>query len=283
MDRLFPLPLDPPSGDLVDLSLAGKAGEGEVRTSISNPPENASASLVVKFQAPKDWVLKSEPEQTFDLSPGEKKELSASFEIPESTPNVRVTIPMEIRIKTASFSMTRRTGVAFGNEFVKSWKIVGPFPCAAGEDLDEVLPPEQTLNLSAKYNGMGGNVGWRDASAEANGYVDLGKAYPSKSNCAACAVVWLYAPVSQTVTAAMGSDDALKVILNGTAVHRNSALRGAVPGSDVFPLPLTKGWNPLLVKVTQAEGGWGFYLDIRDSNGRTPKGLKVAATPPEKN
>jgi len=57
----------------------------------------------------------------------------------------------------------------------------------------------------------------------------------------------------------VGSDDGIKVWLNGKVIHDNPARRGAGP-SDNLTLNLKKGTNSLLVKVdNEGGGGYGFY------------------------
>ena len=57
-----------------------------------------------------------------------------------------------------------------------------------------------------------------------------------------------------------GSDDAVKVWLNGQLVHNNPINRGADDFQDQFPVTLKKGINILLVAVYEGGGGWsGFF------------------------
>ena len=58
----------------------------------------------------------------------------------------------------------------------------------------------------------------------------------------------------------VGSDDAVKVWLNGNLVHNNSIDRGANDYQDAFPVVLKRGTNILLVAVYEFWGGWsGFF------------------------
>lgn len=64
-----------------------------------------------------------------------------------------------------------------------------------------------------------------------------------------------------------GSDDALRVWVNGKCVTQALALRGAVPDSECHSAELIKGDNRLLVEVSQFGGGWGLYLRLEDDKG----------------
>ena len=70
------------------------------------------------------------------------------------------------------------------------------------------------------------------------------------------------------VSMGVGSDDAVKVWLNGTVVHRNNADRRTTGVQDRFRVNLKAGDNLLLVKVSENFGNWGMffkiYLDAED-------------------
>ncbi|MHC5082408.1 MAG: ThuA domain-containing protein [Planctomycetota bacterium] len=66
------------------------------------------------------------------------------------------------------------------------------------------------------------------------------------------------------VTFGIGSDDAVKVWVNGKLVHRNNATRPVIPGQDKVKVQLIKGENPVLVKVVQKAGNWGFCMRLND-------------------
>ncbi len=72
--------------------------------------------------------------------------------------------------------------------------------------------------------------------------------------------VALDSPREQDTTMLVGSDDAVKVWLNGELVHYNPVNRGADDYQDRFPVTLKQGTNILLVAVYQTGGGWsGFF------------------------
>ena len=67
------------------------------------------------------------------------------------------------------------------------------------------------------------------------------------------------------VTARVGSDDSIKVWLNGDDVHTNKVDRGAGDFQDTFDVNLKKGGNVLVVKVCEKGGGWSMFVGI-DAN-----------------
>ena len=64
------------------------------------------------------------------------------------------------------------------------------------------------------------------------------------------------------VTMSVGSDDAVKVWLNGEVVHNNPINRGADNFQELFNVDLKQGDNLLLVKVSERAGGWSMFVGI---------------------
>ena len=64
------------------------------------------------------------------------------------------------------------------------------------------------------------------------------------------------------VTMRVGSDDSIKVWLNGEVVHNNPMNRGATDFQDRFTVNLKQGDNLLLVKVSERRGGWSMFVGI---------------------
>ena len=70
------------------------------------------------------------------------------------------------------------------------------------------------------------------------------------------------ATVQSDVTMVAGSDDAIKIWLNGEVVHNNPIDREAVDFQDTFKVDLNKGDNLLLVKVGERGGWWSMFVGI---------------------
>jgi len=61
---------------------------------------------------------------------------------------------------------------------------------------------------------------------------------------------------------ALGSDEGVRVWVNGEHVHHNLVKRSIRVDDDLIPVSLKKGENRVLVKVEQGWGGWGFMLRV---------------------
>ncbi|MBI5831120.1 MAG: HEAT repeat domain-containing protein [Armatimonadetes bacterium] len=85
------------------------------------------------------------------------------------------------------------------------------------------------------------------------------------------------APKAMEAEFQCGSDDGIKVFLNGKVVHGANVNRGLTPGEDKFRVQLNEGWNTVLVKITNGGGNWSFNLQIRDTKGAKIETLKSKA------
>ncbi len=65
-----------------------------------------------------------------------------------------------------------------------------------------------------------------------------------------------------------GSDDALRLWVNGERLLDILALRGAKPDSEWTDATLRAGDNTVVAEVSQGTGGWGLYLRIADAEGK---------------
>ena len=70
------------------------------------------------------------------------------------------------------------------------------------------------------------------------------------------------ATAQKDVRMQVGSDDSIKVWLNGLVVHNNPVNRGSDGFQDPFLVNLMPGDNLLLVKVSDATGNWSMFVGI---------------------
>ena len=115
---------------------------------------------------------------------------------------------------------------------------------------------------------------WSVAKFGGNNVIDMSQTSPGES-LVAYVKTNIISEIDQEVTLSMGSDDGIKVWLNGEIVHSNNAARGLTRGSDKVKVQLKKGVNTLFVKVTQNTGGWEFCLEILGENGQRANKIEV--------
>lgn len=159
------------------------------------------------------------------------------------------------------------------------WMIAPTSPqCGAGATdidwLDKASNGEVTEKMIAKNGAqMGDWVGdhqWSRGRIAATGSDNvndvltvIGLGEGDINNHAAYALIILECEKGQrNVTARVGSDDSIKVWLNGEVVHKNPVNRGASDFLDDFRVDLKAGENVLLVKVCECGGGWSMFVGI---------------------
>jgi hypothetical protein len=127
-----------------------------------------------------------------------------------------------------------------------------------------VFPPEKTIDLAARYSGVDQKpVQWVLTKTPAKGRMDLYQFDPYEM-VVVYALTYVYSPKNQTVPFLLGSDDGVKVFLNGGEIHRLLAVRVAAPDQDRVPLKLKEGWNALMLKIENNYGGYNFYARVLD-------------------
>ena len=86
--------------------------------------------------------------------------------------------------------------------------------------------------------------------------------------------------VQSDVTMRVGSDDSIKVWLNGEVVHKNAIDRGAIDYQDIFAVNLIAGDNLLLVKVSERSNQWTMFVGIEAEVTAIYKPPTVIEAPP---
>jgi ABC-type transport system involved in multi-copper enzyme maturation permease subunit/pimeloyl-ACP methyl ester carboxylesterase len=157
------------------------------------------------------------------------------------------------------------------NQFITQWLICGPFPNPdnAGRNIDYLTTAGGEAQIRPKA-GMAhpntavpdGVVKWQEASAYAYGLLDFMQLPLPHERVVAYAFCYIKAPQAMDVILKLGSDDGVKVWLNGNLVHDKEVGRSARPDEDRIPARMKAGENALLIKVDQSIGGWGLYFRV---------------------
>ena len=148
------------------------------------------------------------------------------------------------------------------------WYLIGPFPNANGKGFDTAYPPEAKVDLAATYDGVSGaKVKWQRKDEFADGQVnDLLPQVQPNTDVAVYLTRLITCAEARDVPVLLGSDDTLTVWLNGVQLLAVNQLRACELGSDRAVLPLRKGENRLLLKVCQAQQGFGFAFAVGSGN-----------------
>ena len=155
---------------------------------------------------------------------------------------------------------------------ILSWMLSGPYTQEdkSGPDLfDVAFPPEKPA----------AQADWKVVTVPANaavpGMVELNVILGGNDR-AAYLRTQVTSPKAQEAVLELGSDDGIKVWLNGQRVHSNNATRPCRPGEDKVRIKLKEGANTLLVKVVQGGGEWSATARLVSVDG---KPLSVIVAP----
>ena len=124
------------------------------------------------------------------------------------------------------------------------------------------------------------SLSWHSLYGE-HDYVDIAAAFTPNINTTAYAHVYVLSPQDQQCSLVYGSDDGIRIWVNGALVQSLRVRRVADPNQNTTPITLKAGWNRLLVKVDQGIGSWGFFMRIVGENGTAPAELYYALDDPE--
>lgn len=155
--------------------------------------------------------------------------------------------------------------------YILTWLTDGPY-MLKGKDsrtvFDTPFGPEKP----------GEAVTWRKLDKGVGSWdINLESMYGGRNHAAAYVKTRVWSPTAQKVRLELGSDDAIKVWLNGRKVHEAYQHRGLSPRQDRVETDLKQGFNDLLLKVVDHEGGWQFCCRIRKPDGSAIENLRFQA------
>jgi putative membrane-bound dehydrogenase-like protein len=152
---------------------------------------------------------------------------------------------------------------------VGEFRAVGPF---AG-DLAAAHEPEEKPEPTAGYTRADGTrLDWQRCATQPYGRLDL-KPFLVGPQTVAYALVYVFSPRAQPARLLLGSDDPVKVWVNGTVAYQCTSPRLPAPDQDEAEVRLRPGWNPVLVKVAHAGAEHALYLRL------VGEGLEFARDP----
>ena len=107
-------------------------------------------------------------------------------------------------------------------------------------------------------------ISWKMHTTNLGAKIDLKNLFDFAERSVAYAYCEIMAPENMTVKAALGSNDGVKVFLNGRLLHEKHELRFVKIDEDVVDFSLQKGTNRVLLKIDQGRGKWGFVFRLKD-------------------
>ncbi len=188
--------------------------------------------------------------------------------------------------KTASYA------TANAGQFMRIWQVLGPIPVFVGKaDAQDLATQKQAFarDYLADHGGEAGvqpkpglthkiagkDFSWRLVQSPAD-TVDLIRQLEPAEFAVAYAWAEIVATEPAKVLLGVGSDDGIKIWLNGKLVHQNWAGRAIRKDDDTVPVTLQKGKNQLLLKIQNQQGSWGFVCRQLDAEALAGKFVTAA-------
>jgi CubicO group peptidase (beta-lactamase class C family) len=164
------------------------------------------------------------------------------------------------------------------NEALRSWLVLAPIPIST-DAKEAPAEPAQRAAFGRDFLAAAGGEGaaapragekvaidgkeyeWRLVTSESDTV-----SFDSGTGPVPFAVAYAFAevgiPAARKALVGLGSDDAVKVWVNGREVHARWIARGVEQDADVVPVSFAQGANRILIKVQNIEGDWGFALRL---------------------
>jgi hypothetical protein len=166
--------------------------------------------------------------------------------------------------------------------YVCTWLVLAPIRLKEGQGgaaaLDEE-PVKGESNLrparGEKLTVGGKQLTWTERLAKEQVLDFNGLLGKETENSLGYAVAYIIAPADVTgLTLKLGSDDQIKVYLNGKPIHSHDEARPFEKDEDSIPdLSLRKGVNVLVVKVVNEAEDWVVSARFVDKDGKPVEGL----------
>ena len=139
------------------------------------------------------------------------------------------------------------------------WYSLGPFKAGDANDaFNRAFIDEATVDLAKKYED--GKLEWKEQAAWKEAEVTP----LTGDNAATYVTRTVTVPHAQLMRLSLGSDDGIRVWLNGRQLLANNASRAAAPDQESVLLPLKAGENRVLLKISNGGGGYAFYFRLSD-------------------
>lgn len=196
--------------------------------------------------------------------------LAAKTLVPSSGKRFSAVNPKDLR---ASWDAAARKSQ---EDVVVKWHVLGPFKSdkagkislefATSFEKEFLKRGDGGIDLSASHKANGHSVKWAEAIADKKGKVNLGALLGASDWSVAYGYAEIESIHARETVLTCGSDDGIKIWLNGKVVHRHEIGRIYRANSDAVTVHLEAGINKILVKVDNYTLGWAFGVTIPKAN-----------------
>jgi mono/diheme cytochrome c family protein len=154
---------------------------------------------------------------------------------------------------------------------LSNWKVSNPFSTDNGADAyDTAFAPESGADIDDPFDDA---IRWTSKPDWVDGQTHVLQG----SNCATYLARTIDVPTDRHMIFSLGSDDSVKMWVDGTAVLENPARRSVAADQEHVAIDLAAGRHSILLKVVNYSGKSGFYFDRRRDNSIEPPLETIAA------
>ncbi len=154
---------------------------------------------------------------------------------------------------------------------ILGWQIAGPYT-------KQNVRYWQLCNLAFAPEKEGEPAAWRICPVKTKGKTHilmLNEILGQGDNRTAYVRTWLVAEEAADARLEAGSDDGIKIWLNGEAIHENRQGGACEPGEHKKNVRLRKGANALMLKITNDSGPWEFSARVVGRDGKPLDGVTI--------
>ena len=146
-------------------------------------------------------------------------------------------------------------------DFVREWEVTGYFDAPTMDSLAMKQSPEPGIvHIAPPQTKDGEAITWTRITAPSSGHVNLDDGSDAADRSVVYARTTINSPKTRTRPFTIGSDDGCRIWIGDALVWDDADHQGAVPDAKSFEAMLKEGPNPVLVKILNGTGDFGFYL-----------------------
>lgn len=163
-----------------------------------------------------------------------------------------------------------------GDGFIQNWLLAGDYDQSGGVNC---LPSDDEEagavgSLAPEFGDAAGARQWSYASTQSD-RINLGPLFGQRSGQAVWALAYVISPDERAVEVRVGSDDGVRVWLNGEELLETDACRGVNRDQNSAQSTLVAGRNTLVMKVRNNSGAWGLLARFTDLEGTPLTDLSI--------
>jgi len=163
----------------------------------------------------------------------------------------------EATVRASLETLARERGGVQAPLTLGPWYSCGPFKAKTRDSFTEAYPPESGDTPTRTYEG--GALRWTERPAWHDGTVIL---FEETDFCAMFLSRTITVPRDTALAFSLGSDDGIKVWMDGTLVLAHDIYRGAAPDQDQLVVRLSRGEHRMLIRINNGQGDFGYYFAV---------------------